>query len=252
MKKLKPVIKTSAAKQIADQIKECIIDGTFKGGDQLPTEHKMSEHFGVSRPTIREALKKLAAQNLITSRRGPAGGTFIRDYSVDDAADFLTSSTMLMLSFGSLSFSDVIYVRHFLQYECCLLVIKNWSDEKEVEIQKSLERLKSSELSDEEFCELDVQFHRSIIDATDNDMLKYMMYGVMEALIPVMNMIIVDVTDRNTMIEYYDQLIKTLSNQKPDKTLKILTQIKDHLSEKYSAAQRLRAEKHLQYSQFSK
>lgn len=251
MKNLKPVVKTSAAKQIADQIKECIIDGTFKSGDQLPTEHKMSEHFGVSRPTIREALKKLAAQNLITSKRGPAGGTFINDYKVEDASDFLTSSTILMLTFGSLNFSDVIHVRHFLQNECCSLAIENWSDQNELEVKNSLEQLKSPTLTDEEFCQLDVKFHRSIIDATNNDMLKYMMYGVMEALIPVMNMIIVDVNDRKTMIVFYDRLLKALSNQEQEKTLEALTEIKNHLSDKYHAAQRLRAEKQVQYSQMN-
>src|ERR1700753_3974555 len=68
------VITTSVAKQISEQIREAIVNGQLQVGQRLPTEDDLAQKYGVSRPTIREALKRLAAQNLIRSRRGPAGG----------------------------------------------------------------------------------------------------------------------------------------------------------------------------------
>jgi GntR family transcriptional repressor for pyruvate dehydrogenase complex len=64
LKKLdfEPVSATSLSKQIADQIRQAIMEGSLKANDRLPTEGELSDRFGVSRPTIREALKRLAAR----------------------------------------------------------------------------------------------------------------------------------------------------------------------------------------------
>ena len=61
------------ARQIAEKLREAILEGRLHVNERLPTEYELAARFNVSRPTIREALKRLAAQNLIRSRRGPAG-----------------------------------------------------------------------------------------------------------------------------------------------------------------------------------
>ena len=49
----------SAPEQIGNAVKEWILDGTIQPGDRLPTEEQMAKMFGVSRPTVREALREL-------------------------------------------------------------------------------------------------------------------------------------------------------------------------------------------------
>ena len=49
-----PLVTAGLAKQIAEQIREAITDGTLKADDQLPTEEELARQFRVSRPTIRE------------------------------------------------------------------------------------------------------------------------------------------------------------------------------------------------------
>ncbi|GAB5469382.1 MAG: hypothetical protein Kilf2KO_24120 [Rhodospirillales bacterium] len=66
----------SLAKQISDRIRRSIMNGSLKADDRLPTEQEFATRFQVSRPTIREALKRLAAQTLVRSRRGPNGDAF--------------------------------------------------------------------------------------------------------------------------------------------------------------------------------
>jgi DNA-binding GntR family transcriptional regulator len=65
------------ARQISEKIRDAILEGRIQVHERLPTEEELAAKFNVSRPTIREALKRLAAQNLIRSRRGPTGGTFV-------------------------------------------------------------------------------------------------------------------------------------------------------------------------------
>jgi len=81
---------------IVDQIKELIRTGTLSAGDRLPNERKMCASFGVSRVTMREALRVLTSTGLVTSRVGAHGGTFISEPSVESMgaslADLLTLS----------------------------------------------------------------------------------------------------------------------------------------------------------------
>ena len=81
------IVTKSAAKQIAEHIRTAILEGRLKGDERLPTEEELAARYGVSRPTVREALKRLAAQNLISSKRGPAGGTFVNSLSLEELAD---------------------------------------------------------------------------------------------------------------------------------------------------------------------
>lgn len=71
------IVRGGLARQVADLIRTAILEGRLAVDERLPTEEELARRFGISRPTVREALKVLAAQNLIRSRRGPSGGTFV-------------------------------------------------------------------------------------------------------------------------------------------------------------------------------
>ncbi len=62
------------ADMVAGRIRQMIARGELSDGEWLPTEPQLMERFGVSRPTLREALRLLEADSLVTIRRGPPGG----------------------------------------------------------------------------------------------------------------------------------------------------------------------------------
>ena len=240
MKDIKPISSTSATKQIAEQLKDAIISGELGRGDQLPTEYELARMYGVSRPTIREAFKRLAAQNLIKSKRGPAGGTFVSSFGVNDASEMIISSTMLMLSLKSIDVEDVIDVRKMMQIQCCNLAIDHWSAEKEKEIEDALIALSNPDLADNEFCDADVRLNRAIVNASGNAMLEYLMFGVIESLVPVMNMIIVYVRDRSVIIGHYHDLKDALFEKDKAAIENSLKALMNYLSKKVKEAQKAR------------
>ena len=71
--------------QIAEAIRNAIVSGDLLSDARLPSEAELAEQFGVSRPTVREALKRLAAQNLIRTRRGATGGNFVNRITWSEA-----------------------------------------------------------------------------------------------------------------------------------------------------------------------
>ncbi|BBZ64471.1 GntR family transcriptional regulator [Mycolicibacterium monacense] len=83
--------------QVARTLRKEIVDGVYPVGSQLPTEHELCERFAVSRFTIREALRRLREDNLVTSRPRagtlvvprPSGNTYAQDVmSIDDLLAF--------------------------------------------------------------------------------------------------------------------------------------------------------------------
>jgi GntR family transcriptional regulator, transcriptional repressor for pyruvate dehydrogenase complex len=73
-----PVRIPKTAELIADAVREEIYFGRLRPSDRLPNQAAMSAAFGASRPTVREALRILEAEELITGRRGVTGGAVVR------------------------------------------------------------------------------------------------------------------------------------------------------------------------------
>src|SRR5918992_592954 len=95
--------------QVADQLRELILEGRINAGERLPTESDLTEMFGASRSTVREALRILSSQNLIVTARGAGGGTFVSRPEPRYVSDFLEAS------FGLLSDSEHLTVDHLLE-----------------------------------------------------------------------------------------------------------------------------------------
>lgn len=74
---------------VVEQVRGAIIDGSILAGERLPSEREMAEQFGVSRATLREALRALEAVGLIKIRVGAHGGAFATDGALEGSVDSL-------------------------------------------------------------------------------------------------------------------------------------------------------------------
>ena len=85
-----------AYEQVYDQLRDWIIRGDLSRGARLPSEAVLAREFGVSRGTVREALRVLAAQNLIRTAKGAGGGSFVTLPTVDHISTFLHANISLL------------------------------------------------------------------------------------------------------------------------------------------------------------
>ena len=90
--------------QIAAAIRNAIVEGRLIVDQRLPTEAELADSFGVSRPTVREALKRLAAQSLIRTQRGATGGAFVNRITFREAQQQQITTSTLLLSMNDVSF----------------------------------------------------------------------------------------------------------------------------------------------------
>jgi DNA-binding FadR family transcriptional regulator len=84
---LTPITKRLVPDDVFDQLLGEVVDGALGPGDALPSERRLAELLGVSRPAVREALQRLSATRLVEVRHG--GATTVRDYQRYAGLDLL-------------------------------------------------------------------------------------------------------------------------------------------------------------------
>ncbi|WP_286237322.1 FadR/GntR family transcriptional regulator [Neptuniibacter halophilus] len=234
---LEPINRSSLSKQVADQLQEAILEGSLKADDRLPTEDELAKRFQVSRPTIREALKRLAAKNLIRSRRGPSGGTFVNHLGADELSDQLTTAATLFVSMNQIEMDDLSRARYELEAICADLACAQRTDEDLQKMQQALATQLDSGISPEQFCAADVELHRALADASHNPMLSFIMYTQIEALQPVANMITYRFRQREVIIDQHQRLLQAIEQRDSQTARAILKEQIDYLNQLQLAVQ---------------
>ena len=198
--KINPKSDADLSAQIATAIRDEIIAGRLIVDARLPSEAELAEQFDVSRPTVREALKRLAAQSLIRTQRGATGGAFVNRLSFTEAyAQQITTSTLL-LSMNDVSFETACEARFALERSCADLCAQRCGPDNLAAMRAEIHRQSQPNLSDEAFCASDVTFHRALVDGAENPVLSYQLAGAVEAMQPLMNMITFSARDRARIV----------------------------------------------------
>jgi GntR family transcriptional regulator, transcriptional repressor for pyruvate dehydrogenase complex len=206
--------------QIATAIRDSIISGALPVDERLPSEAELCEKFRVSRPTVREALKRLAAQNLIRTLRGATGGAFVNRLSFEEAYRQQITTSTLLLSMNEVSFETACEARYALERACVAL-------------------------SAERFCDSDVAFHRALVDGAGNPVLSYQLAGAVEAMQPLMNMITFTARDRAQIIKMHTTIADAIEARDPavaDASLVDLSAYTIQLAHDVSASRRNKPE----------
>ncbi len=85
---LRPVTRRTVSDQVFDQVLADVVNGELAVGEELPSERRLAEVLGVSRPAVREALQRMAQSRLVEVRHG--GATTVRDFQREAGLDLLT------------------------------------------------------------------------------------------------------------------------------------------------------------------
>ena len=118
-----------AYEQVADQLLLMINSGELKPGDRLPSEAELAADFGVSRTTVREALRILATRNLIHTRKGMAGGHFIIEPTVGSISEFLVANYGLLTAANTVTLEHLLQAREMIEGPAAALAARNRDDD---------------------------------------------------------------------------------------------------------------------------
>lgn len=170
-----------AYQQVADQLLELILSGQLAAGHRLPSEAELALSFGVSRSTVREALRVLASRDLIETTRGAAGGTFVRRVELSQVSDYLETSIGLMSGGDAISVADMLEAREVLEVPAARLAAERRHDDHVRLMREAIEREQLSGGRDVRFRE-HRHFHAIVVQASGNGLLGLMTEPVFRVL----------------------------------------------------------------------
>jgi len=169
--------KTTISKKVVEQLKKFMKDGTLKEGEKLPSERTMAKTLNVSRNTVREAYKILAAQGFIEIKHGLGVYVMGENTALDQmAASFFIKNDQII---------ELFEIRKMLETSAVRWVVENGTDEQIAELRKLVE---ASFISIQEvehgskLAQIDQEFHLFIAEISGNSILYRIMYNLIDLL----------------------------------------------------------------------
>lgn len=156
---------------VARQLEQRILEGALKAGDRLPAERELALELGVSRPSLREAIQKLASKGLLYSRQG--GGTFV----ADQLNDTLANPWAQMLASHPALNDDLLEFRAVLEAQCAEWAALRATPDDLLRLTQSLQTATAAitTLQAEAVAEADAAFHAALAEAAHNAFAAHMM-----------------------------------------------------------------------------
>lgn len=163
---------------IAHQLETRILEGSLKPGDRLPAERELAVELGVSRPSLREAIKQLVSRELLVSRHG--GGTYVTD-RLDTS--FIVPWQQLIDQHPSLQ-DDMLEFRHLLEASAAELAAQRATDADLLRLDAAYARLDAAYLGADRSAQVaaDVAFHLTVAESAHNALYGHLLASVLRLL----------------------------------------------------------------------
>ena len=152
---------------IVDQVRQLMRQGQLRPGDRLPAERDLCEQFGVSRVTVREALRMLESSGLVEIRVGARGGAFVTAPTSDHIGDGLAD----MLSLSVISAADVTEVRMILEVGIVPQLCERATEEDLDDLERMCQAARDAVRSREYTMAMSAEFHVRVARASHNQAL---------------------------------------------------------------------------------
>lgn len=165
-------VRRSRPHSVADTIKDWIQDRGLSPGDRLPQEAQLIAELGVSKGTVREALKVLETQGLVRTRTGPGGGAFITAVGEELAGALLGNHFF----FDEVGIADVYALRIALEPRLARALAPHVTDAQIEHLRASMSAYREPPASIDEARrqrEAELDFHATLASFSDNPLLRF-------------------------------------------------------------------------------
>lgn len=172
---LSPVNRELVYLQVAAQLRESILEGEFAPGQQLPAERELAERLGVGRASVREALRALQAQGLVTGGRGAPARLVV----AHGAAGPVSEALAHLLRLQQVSLADLVELRCVLEVAA---IERARAGTPVPAAREALEQMSAPEGGVEAFHAADVRFHIAVVAAGGNQAMHLVMMSIRDAM----------------------------------------------------------------------
>lgn len=189
--------------ELADELENEIVTGRLAIGAKLPSERKLAERYGVSRPFVREALRSLVERHLVEIH--PARGAFVRDARSSDAA------TQLSVHFRRTQATarDLVEARSTLESSAAELAAARATDEDVALMTHALAELDGDgDVVDQ--ARHDLTFHYAVTRAAHNPVIESMFAAVAQPTVELMLRSLLDAQVRDEALNLHHEIVQAI------------------------------------------
>ncbi|MFP3714151.1 FadR/GntR family transcriptional regulator [Puerhibacterium sp. TATVAM-FAB25] len=154
--------------------------GRWALGERLPGERALAEELGVSRPSVREAIRVLEAMGIVRTAvgSGPGAGATV----IGRPAAGLGAAVRLHVASGTLPVADVVATRAVLEAWAVGQAAARWSDDEDGDLREILEAMRAPGLAVPDFVALDQDFHLALVRCCGNPLVEAVLAGLRAAV----------------------------------------------------------------------
>lgn len=156
------------SEEVVKQVQEAIFSGELAPGDRLPPERELAEQFGLSRMSVRDALRRLESSGLVEIKVGSNGGAFTREPNFDPLRETLSS----MLRWKKANILELVETRKIVETAVAGLAAQRANKEDLREMREAIEAAQRALSSGQpNYGPHSVKFHAALAKAAKNHVL---------------------------------------------------------------------------------
>ena len=197
--------KLTYSELIIEKMKETILDRRLGPGDRLPSERELAGEFGVSRASIREAIKALTALGLLETRTGD--GTYVRPNLGESILEPLSWAVLLAEGVGP----DLAETREAIEPDIAGLAAERATAWEKKQLLKTLDAMREAVGNPPAFAQADLAFHLALAKAAHNQILLEMMNGLQRLLFGLITSHVIEIEDQKRClrkhVDVYEAII---------------------------------------------
>ncbi len=192
--------------KVADKLMNLIREQGYESGEKLPNEYELSSLLGVSRNTIREALRVLAYRNIVSIRQG--AGTFISNKMgvVDDPLGFSLMEDQQKLV------EDLMQVRYIIEPQIAALATQNATAEDITILGDLCDEMEVLFSEGKDFTQKDIEFHSHLASCSKNTVMSNLIPVICNGITAFSSMGIEE--DLNQTIRSHRKLFESIRNRR--------------------------------------
>jgi GntR family transcriptional regulator, transcriptional repressor for pyruvate dehydrogenase complex len=222
-------VAADASERIAQQIRVYLAENGLQPGDRIGTEHELAREFGVSRPTLREALRLLSGSHLIQVSQGRSGGIFVANTANEGMGRNVSDSIATMLAADSVSLHELLEARIFLEVPLAGLAAEHATDETVAQLEAAIADAEGNDPAGDAFRLADARFHEVLAIAAGNELLFAFTRWILDVLQPSLIKRIGASLDGDEIIAQHRAILRAVKRRQPAAAQRAMREHLDHL-----------------------
>ena len=201
-----------ASDEIADRLRAHIQDEGLLPGDRLGKEEDLARRFGVSRPTVREAIRTLSSAHIVTAAKGRGGGIFVSATPEQGIGRSVTAAVATLLETNTFSIEELLETRVLLEVPLAGLAAQHAGPEEIAELHALI---REAESDDGDVLELDARVHRTIARIAGNRLAGALSEWITDVLLAPLHRLVEPAVVDGVIVDQHQALLRAIERGDP-------------------------------------